>query len=60
MVFRCIAPQWLLDESPGVKRVHEGEFTQERLEGLNTLGYNIYFLPNYPSHYEPGKPVTAP
>jgi hypothetical protein len=59
MIYRCIAPQWLLDETPGIRRVYEGEFTQERIEELNTLGYNIYFLPNPPTTYEPGKTVSG-
>lgn len=59
MVYRLIAPQWLIDESPGTRRVLEGEFTQERLEELNAQGYNCYFLPNYPSEYDPSKTVSG-
>lgn len=52
MIYRCLAPKWLQEESPNIRRVWEGEFTQERLEDLNAQGYNIYFLPNYPSQYD--------
>lgn len=59
MVYRCIAPDWLLEDQPGTRKVLEGEFSDERLAELNAQGYNIYYLPNYPSHYEPGKPVDG-
>lgn len=59
MLYRCIAPQWLMDESPDSRRVYEGEFSQERIEELNALGYNIYFLPNYPKEYVPGTTVSG-
>ncbi len=58
-MYRCIAPQWLLDENPSSRRVYEGEFTQERLEELNVSGYNCYFLPNGPDSYTPGTPVSG-
>ncbi len=53
-VYRCIMPQWALDENPQLKRVVEGQFTFEELLDLNEKNYNIYFLPNYPSLYEGG------
>lgn len=59
MIYRCIAPQWLMEESPSSRRVYEGEFSQERLEELNTQGYNCYFLPNTPSQYISGKTVSG-
>lgn len=34
--------------------VQEGEFSAERIQALNGVGYNIYWLPNNPS-----KPVTG-
>lgn len=55
MVFRCIAPLWL----SGVPKVREGEFTQEQLESFNEAGYNVYYLPNYPSVYDPSVPVDG-
>ncbi len=59
MIFRCIAPAWLLQENPSARRVHEGEFDDARIKELNAQGYNIYFLPNYPSRYEGGHVTGA-
>ncbi len=42
-----------------MRRVWEGEFSAARLKELNDLGYNIYFLPNYPSTYTPGVTVDG-
>ncbi len=42
-----IAPNWLQD----VKKVIEGEFTDEQIIFYNEEGYNIYYLPNHPSIY---------
>lgn len=55
MIYRCIAPSWLT----GVPRVVEGEFTDERVQELNAQGYNIYFLPNHPSAYDPDVKVDG-
>lgn len=44
--YRCIAPDWLVKSSP-VAKVIEGEDLD--IEYLNKSGYNIYWLPNYPS-----------
>lgn len=54
MLCRCILPNWAAEEYPSLKRVVEGDFTQEELLALNEKFYNIYFLPNYPSSYEKG------
>lgn len=51
MVYRCILSPWAAEESPDLRRVVEGELSSEQLSELNALGYNIYFLPNYPSVY---------
>lgn len=59
MIYRCIAPDWLKDENPSLSKVREGEFSQDELDELNVLGYNIYFLPNYPSEYKKGIPVDG-
>jgi hypothetical protein len=53
MIFRCIAPTWLLEQKPECRRVYEGEYSEERVKELNSLGYNVYFLPNYPSFHDP-------
>ena len=54
MIIRAIAPQYIIDENPGIRRVQEGKFTPEQIENLNVQGYNIYYLPNYPSLYDGG------
>ena len=59
MIYRCILAKWASEENPGARRVWEGEFTDERLTQLNEQFYNIYFLPNYPSHYEKGRVVEG-
>lgn len=58
-IIRAIAPQWLLDEEPGLPRVQEGQFSQAQIEDLNITGFNIYYLPNYPSIYDPSKTVNG-
>lgn len=37
----------------------EGEFSDAKIQEYNKLGYNIYYLPNYPSEYEPGVTVDG-
>lgn len=59
MVYRCIAPKWLLALNPNLPPVKEGEFDEDTLKDLNKQGYNIYFLPNFPSIYDPATPVTG-
>ena len=59
MIYRLIAPDWAIRESGLIKRVLEGEFTQEQISDYNSKGYNIYYLPNYPSSYERGVPITG-
>lgn len=58
-IIRAIAPQWLLYEEPSLPRVQEGQFSQTQIEELNTVGYNVYYLPNYPSIYDPNKTVSG-
>lgn len=58
MVFRLIAPEWAV-KAKGLRRVLEGEFTEEQISAYNSDGYNIYFLPNYPSTYTPGVTVDG-
>ena len=57
MVYRCILPAWA--EKPGTRKVQEGEFDDAKLKELNDQGYNIYFLPNYPSIYDPSTKVDG-
>jgi DnaB helicase-like protein len=51
---RMIAPQWLMDQEPGIKKVIEGEFSEGDIFLHNSQGYNVYYLPNHPRTYEGG------
>lgn len=51
---RLIAPQWALDKDPNMRRVLEGLFSPSDIRHFNSGGYNIYYLPNYPSKYQKG------
>lgn len=54
MVYRLILPKWARDVYPDQKPVLEGKFDDEQIKTLNeSQGYNVYFLPNYPSQYNP-------
>lgn len=53
MIYRLISPKWL--KFP----VLEGEFTDEQITEYNSQGYNIYYLPNYPSEYIKGITVDG-
>lgn len=54
MLYRLIAPDWLMKEVPSTSKVLEGEFTDEQIKEHNQKGYNIYFLPNHPAEYHGG------
>lgn len=41
------------------KPVLEGKFTDEQIAEYNSLGYNIYYLPNHPSEYKPGTTIDG-
>lgn len=56
---RLIAPQWVLDKNPKLPKVLEGLFSSEDIAKHNRAGYNIYYMPNYPSSYEPGTVVDG-
>jgi len=58
-IYRCIAPDWLLAKAPNTRKVLEGEFDNDYVRELNQLGYNIYFLPNHPSVYDPNITVDG-
>lgn len=51
---RLIAPDWLLQQEPGIKKVLEGEFSDNEIQQHNSKGYNVYFLPNHPAEYKGG------
>jgi len=57
MIYRCILASWVQD--PYLKRTVEGEFTPGEIEELNGNGYNIYYLPNYPSLFDSSKSVDG-
>lgn len=56
---RLILPQWAINKNPKLKRVLEGEFTDEEIKKYNAQGYNIYHLPNHPSEYHKGAAVDG-
>ncbi len=47
-----------MEANPTLKKVVEGELSDEDIIRLNESFYNIYFLPNHPSIYE-GGPVSG-
>lgn len=59
MIYRCILAQWAAAEFPTKRKVFEGEFTDEQIASFNNDFYNIYFLPNYPSLYDPSTTVDG-
>jgi len=59
MVYRCILPDWAASKNPSLSKVREGDFDSPTITELNHQGYNIYFLPNYPSVYEQGVTVDG-
>src|SRR4051812_14582625 len=52
LINRLILPPWAKDKSPKLLKVLEGRFSHEQLEKYNRQGYNVYYLPNYPSQYD--------
>jgi archaellum biogenesis ATPase FlaH len=52
MVYRCILADWAKSDRPELPKVLEGEFSNDQISAYNEQGYNIYFLPNYPSLYD--------
>lgn len=59
MLYRLIAPQWLLNQNQKLPRVLEGKFNESAIAEYNTIGYNIYYLPNYPSQYQKGVTIDG-
>lgn len=53
-IIRAIAPSWL-----DLPKVKEGQFKPAEIEELNNIGYNIYYMPNHPSTYDPTKHVDG-
>lgn len=48
-IIRAILPDWAREHTPNLPKVEEGEFDDAKIRYLNSFGYNIYYLPNYPS-----------
>lgn len=63
MIYRLILPEWAKQAKDYNKEslppVLEDQFTQEEVEQYNQAGYNCYFLPNYPSNYNPDETVDG-
>lgn len=57
MLVRCILAKWA--QTPSARRVWEGDYTEEAIMDLNSQGFNIYYLPNYPSEYDPTITITG-
>lgn len=51
MVYRLILPDWAKAARPELSKVLEGDFSDDQLRQHNAEGYNVYYLPNYPSKY---------
>ena len=56
---RMILPDWRLNESQGLRKVIEGQFSDDDIAKYNAQGYNVYYRPNYPSHYVEGTTVDG-
>lgn len=56
---RMIAPKWLLETNTSLKKVVEGDFTDEEIKQHNEAGYNIYYWPNSPSELPESGPVNG-
>jgi KaiC/GvpD/RAD55 family RecA-like ATPase len=56
---RMIAPKWLTDEQHNRPKVLEGMFSEDEITQHNADGYNVYYLPNHPSDYQPGTNVDG-
>lgn len=54
MVYRLIAPDWLLLKDPTTPKTVEGRLTFNEIQKYNKLGYNCYTFPNYPANYASG------
>lgn len=58
MIYRLIAPDWAILKNK-VKKVLEGTFSSKEIDEYNAHGYNVYYLPNYPSQYTSGTTVDG-
>lgn len=58
-VHRLILPEWAKLETPSKSKVLEGQFSEDQIQQYNSEGYNAYYLPNYPTNYEPSITVSG-
>jgi hypothetical protein len=56
---RLIAPDWALEKNPKMRKVLEGQFSDQNLLKFNKEGYNVYYLPNTPSQYTKGTVIDG-
>ncbi len=63
MIYRLIIAKWIAEAEGFDKNVTppviEGTLTEEQLNDYNLAGYNCYYLPNYPKHYNPEEIVDG-
>lgn len=59
MIYRLILSEWARAINTSSPKVLEGEFTDAQIKEYNSQGYNVYFLPNYPSEYTKGEIVDG-
>lgn len=52
MICRLILADWV--KKADLSRVLEGGFSEKDIQYYNSIGYNCYYLPNYPERYEKG------
>lgn len=58
-MYRLILPDYAKAKNPSYPKVLEGQFNDDDINAYNEVGYNIYYLPNYPSHYSKGETVEG-
>lgn len=59
MLYRLIAPDWVLESHPDTQKVLEGDFTDTEVAKYNDFGYNVYYFPNAPTAYDDTKTVSG-
>lgn len=56
---RLILAEWAKQENPKLLKALEGYFSDEEIKDLNSQGYNVYYLPNYPREYNKDKVIDG-
>lgn len=54
---RLILPQWAANT--GLPKVLEGVYFDQEITEYNKQGYNVYYFPNHPKHYQAGTNVDG-